>query len=140
MMYNSKIYSILVADDDSEEIELLIESFENQNQFKINFIAKNGLELVDYVAQHSTAIDIVISDMFMPAMNGIEAIEKLQADNLLDNVLTVVFSNTVNIENNDKFKATNNLKFYTKPASISEYNNLPSKLLTLLQTMQFNTF
>ncbi len=134
-MYNSKIYSILVADDDSEEIELLVESFENQNQFKINFIAKNGLELVDYVAQNSTAIDIVISDMFMPAMNGIEAIEKLRADNLLDNVLTVVFSNTVNIENNEKFKASNNLKFYTKPSSISEYNNLPSKLLTLLQTM-----
>lgn len=133
-MQNSKIYSILIADDDFEEIELLVESFEGQHQFQINYIAKNGLELVDYVTQNPNNIDVVISDMFMPAMNGIEAIEKLKAENLLTNTLTVIFSNTVNIENNDKFKSTENLKFYTKPSSITEYNNLPAKLLDLMHS------
>lgn len=133
-MQNSKIYSILVADDDFEEIELLVESFENQRQFQINYIAKNGLEMVDYVTQNPNNIDVVISDMFMPAMNGIEAIEKLKSENLLRDTLTVIFSNTVNIENNDKFKSTDTLKFYTKPSSITEYNNLPAKLLDLIQS------
>lgn len=138
-MSTSQPYSILIADDDSDEIELLMESFENQSQFKIEFVAKNGLEFVDYMKRNPNSIDVAISDMFMPALTGIEAIQELEANNLLDRTLAVIFSNTINIENNPRFKATDKLKFYTKPSSIAEYKNFPSKLLQLLAKFESTT-
>lgn len=132
-MNNAKIYSLLIADDDSDEIEFLQESFQQNKQFKIAYIAKNGVELLDYITNNPDSIDVIISDMFMPAMTGLEAVERLIADDLGGEILTIIFSNTVNVENQDKFISTEKLKFYTKPSSIAEYDNLPSKLLRMLQ-------
>ena len=132
-MYTTGTYSLLLADDDSDEIEFLVESFANHPKFKIDFIAKNGIEVVDYLTKNPNSIDIIISDMFMPAMTGLEALQKLTDKNLVPNTLTVIFSNTVNVENQEKFKCTELLKFYTKPCSIAEYEALPEKLLSLLQ-------
>ena len=132
-MKSNKIYSVLLADDDSDEIELLVESFENQDRFKIVFVAKNGVEVVDYITENPNTVDIIISDMFMPAMTGLEAVENLISSNLIEETLTVIFSNTVNVENQEKFAATRLLKFYTKPSSITEYNTLPEKLINVFQ-------
>lgn len=132
-MNNAKIYSLLIADDDSDEIEFLQESFQQNKQFKIAYIAKNGVELLDYITNNPDSIDVIISDMFMPAMTGLEAVERLRAYDLAGEILTIIFSNTVNVENQDKFVSTEKLKFYTKPSSIVEYDNLPSKLLKMLQ-------
>ena len=132
-MYNTRTYSLLLADDDSDEIEFLVESFENHDQFKVAYIAKNGVELVEYIKENPNSVDIIISDMFMPAMTGLEALQKLNEKNLISETLTVIFSNTVNVENEDKFKSSDLLKFYTKPCSILEYQLLPEKLLNLMQ-------
>ena len=133
IMNTNKTYSVLLADDDSDEIELLVESFEDQDRFKIVFVAKNGVEVVDYITENPNTVDIIISDMFMPAMTGLEALEKLMSSNLVKETLTVIFSNTVNVENQEKFAATRLLKFYTKPSSITEYNRLPEKLINIFE-------
>jgi len=72
-------YTILVAEDEEVNymyIEALIDKKTN-NQFKL-LHAVNGKEAVDLCLQNN-AVDIVLMDIKMPVMNGLEAAQKIKA-------------------------------------------------------------
>lgn len=65
-------YKIAIVDDHSlfaESLQSLIDNFEN---FKVDYIVKNGQELVDKLAYKKYHPDIILLDINMPYMNGIQ--------------------------------------------------------------------
>lgn len=135
MSYNNK-YSVIIVDDDPEEIDLLITSFSSHDSFSIMTTIENGQHLIDFFTQNNTKPDIIVTDMFMPIMNGIDAVLKLHELKILNNTLVTVISTTVNKSTEEKLADIPKVAFYNKPATYNEYIELPEKLAQILRNQK----
>ena len=84
-------YRILVVDD-SEIIRGVVRKSVNMSGLAVDVIfeAGNGVEALKTL--ESEWIDIVFADLNMPEMNGMELVQKMSADNLLESIPVVVVS------------------------------------------------
>lgn len=71
-MRNNQI-TILYVDD--EDINLLVFEKNFERQFSV-MTAQSGVDGLTHLHQYADEIDVVVSDMKMPAMNGVEFIRK----------------------------------------------------------------
>lgn len=85
--------NILVVDDEKEIREMLSRHFRMQ-EYTVD-VAGNGKEALDVLAEKR--IDIVITDIMMPGMNGIELLEHIKNDAPMIHV--VVITGYVTLEN-----------------------------------------
>ncbi|HPE83445.1 MAG: response regulator transcription factor [Aequorivita sp.] len=73
-------YSVVVVDDHfllSQAIGGLVQKFDN---FDVLYLCKNGKELLDKFEDPKNIPDLVLMDIKMPILNGIETAEKLKKD------------------------------------------------------------
>jgi len=74
------MYKVVVVDDHtllSQAIGDLVSRFEN---FETNYLCKNGQELLDKCKNEAFVPDIVLMDVNMPILNGIETTQILKND------------------------------------------------------------
>lgn len=86
-MKNSDI-KILLVDDEPDILEIVGYNLKNEG-YKI-YTAKNGVEAVESAKKHEP--HLIILDIMMPEMDGIEACEKIRATKGLENVLITFFT------------------------------------------------
>jgi two-component system alkaline phosphatase synthesis response regulator PhoP len=86
-MKNSDI-RILLVDDEPDILEIVGYNLKNEG-YKI-YTAKNGIEAVEKAKKHIP--HLIILDIMMPEMDGIEACEKIRASKGLENVLITFFT------------------------------------------------
>jgi excisionase family DNA binding protein len=67
--------TILVADDDRDVREVLAEALEGPARRVLQ--ARNGLEAVQWVA--ATPVDLVVLDLLMPELDGVESFRRIHA-------------------------------------------------------------
>lgn len=72
---NSSQKKILVVDDDETLREILVDVFEDENY--LVDVAANGTVALELMSENY--YDLLLTDMFMPEMNGIELILKCQS-------------------------------------------------------------
>ena len=80
-----KIKTVLLVDDDVVLLQSLVVLLESAGNFKV-FSAQNGLDGLHTL--RTTSIDIVITDVKMPVMNGIEFFAQICLENIK---MTVIF-------------------------------------------------
>lgn len=68
---------ILVVDDEPEVLEMACSALEMRG-YTVTF-CRNGREALEYYQQHAAEVDLVISDVVMPEMNGGELLTKLRS-------------------------------------------------------------
>jgi len=94
-----KIFKIIIVDDDLDDHYLMKDAMK-QLGYPFEIIALyNGLELLEYFEAHAKQgtkqfIDFIVMDINMPTMNGISALLKLKADNLLQQIPVFMLSTT----------------------------------------------
>jgi len=86
-MKNSDI-KILLVDDEPDILEIVGYNLKNEG-YKI-YTAKNGIEAIESAKKHNP--HLIILDIMMPEMDGIEACEKIRATKGLENVLITFFT------------------------------------------------
>ncbi|MDO9036886.1 MAG: response regulator transcription factor [Lutibacter sp.] len=86
-MKNSDI-RILLVDDEPDILEIVGYNLKNEG-YKI-YTAKNGIEAIEKAKKHEP--HLIILDIMMPEMDGIEACEKIRATKGLENVLITFFT------------------------------------------------
>ena len=86
-MKNADI-KILLVDDEPDILEIVGYNLKNEG-YQI-FTAKNGIEAIKIA--NKTIPHLIILDIMMPEMDGIEACEKIRATKRLENVLVTFFT------------------------------------------------
>ena len=69
---------ILVVEDEPHIREMLAEMLEGQN-FEV-ITASNGQEALDWLREHNYEVDLIITDVVMPKMDGVELYRHLQRE------------------------------------------------------------
>lgn len=73
--------NMLIIDDEISCIKKLISSiFKNEENVRLLDIATNGIEALEILDKNK--VDIILLDLKMPKMNGVELIEKLESKKL----------------------------------------------------------
>lgn len=86
-----EIKTILIVDDSSTSRMILRRCFKIAGFNKVEFIsAKNGLEALDIVEREP--IDLIVTDINMPKLNGENLIKKLSGDGRLKKIAVIVIS------------------------------------------------
>jgi len=89
-------------------------------------IAENGIEALEMIV--SSDYDIVLMDIYMPKMNGIEAIEKIRnfPGKKYQNLPVIALTAVTEIQENERISKTYFNDFLTKPFESEKLKNLIS--------------
>ena len=89
------MYKVLIVEDDPM-VAMIIEQYVCRNKnFCVQKTCRNGQEALDYLeaAQGGDKIDLVIMDVFMPLLNGVETLKKIREKKLDCEVIMVTAAN-----------------------------------------------
>jgi CheY-like chemotaxis protein len=123
---NSSSLNILLVEDDEVDVMNVKRAFDKNHIMNPLFVAGNGVEALRMLREGEvpTGRRIVLLDLNMPRMNGIEFLRVLRADPDLS-ATTVVVLTTSNNER-DKIEAydLNVAGYLVKPVTFSEFSEL----------------
>ena len=117
-----KLVNILLVEDDEVDVMNVKRAFSKNSIKNDLFVAGNGVEALEMLRGAIVPLPrIIILDINMPKMNGIEFLKELRADESLKNIS--VFVMTTSNEDSDKINAYNlNVAGYIlKPLSFEKF-------------------
>ena len=117
-----KLVNILLVEDDEVDVMNVKRAFTKNNIKNELFVAGNGVEALDMLRSSIIPLPrIIILDINMPKMNGIEFLKIIREDENLKNIS--VFVMTTSNEDSDKINAYNlNVAGYIlKPLSFEKF-------------------
>ena len=123
---NKKVH---LADDDEDDRALLREAFEEVHSGVQVVESEDGLELIDKLKNEKDLSDaVIVIDMNMPKMNGIETIQAIKKDPKLAEIPTVMLSTSDNPELIKKAMGVGVDQFLTKPNSFRALIDIAKKI------------
>lgn len=131
-MVELKDLHIIIAEDDYEDGEIVQQSFTNHPAFAKVDMVNNGKELIDFLLAAPTKPHIILTDINMPILNGIEALYKICSDPRLSTIPSFAYSTTINPVYEAKCLKLGVKGFLIKPFTISGFDEIPVKILETL--------
>ena len=110
--------NILVVDDSALMRRVICDIINTDSNFQAKDTCRDGLEA--YERLKTTSYDGVVLDVNMPRMDGLQLLEKLQAENIKANVIMVSTLTTKDAEVTILALERGAIDFVTKPTNISE--------------------
>jgi CheY-like chemotaxis protein len=113
---------VLYADDDQDDIELVVESFKKFSQNVEVYTFENGAELLSYadgLTKEDTRPCLVILDINMPMVNGKQTLLRLKKLDAFKKVPVILFSTSA-MSSDKTFAESNGAGFVTKPLNIQQ--------------------
>lgn len=121
---------ILVVDDEEDVQSLFQQKFRKEirsNIFEFSF-AFSGEEALTYLAQHASEVVMILSDINMPGMSGIELLKTIRADHPAAPPQVMMITAYGDSKNHDEAMMLGADDFLTKPVNFIE---LKEKLLLI---------
>lgn len=112
--------NILIVDDSALMRRVISDIIESDERFVVCDVASNGLEAFDKITLNPKRYDVVLLDINMPKMNGIEFMELV---NRMKLKLTVIVISTIAVEGaaeTIRLLELGAFDFVTKPNSLAE--------------------
>jgi CheY-like chemotaxis protein len=135
LMKNQLPY-ILLADDDPDDREALIQPFIRQNPGVRVLCADNGRQLLDFLENcPSTELPVLIlMDYKMPILTAAEILEKLAGDIRYAGILKLVWSTSSRAEFVDRCLRHGASHYFTKPNSLHELEKIVDRITRVFRT------
>ena len=119
--------NILLVEDDEVDVMNVQRAFKKNNITNPLYLASNGLEALSILRGSNKQINIpqvrriILLDLNMPKMNGIEFLRELRADEQLQSIPVIVL--TTSNEDKDKVEAykLNVAGYILKPVTFSNF-------------------
>ncbi len=127
--------TILLVDDEPDLEDLVVQKFRRQiREGAMNFLfARDGIEALS-VVEANGGIDMVLSDINMPRMDGLSLLQKLQeADEKLSTVIVSAYGDMANIRTAMNRGA---FDFLTKPIDFADLETTIAKTIRHVETLR----
>lgn len=122
---------IVCLDDDPDDRELLTSAIKDvDSSFKV-INGDNGIKgmyILEQLKQIGQTPCLIILDLNMPLMDGVETLSEIKKDEVLGNIPVVVFT-TSSMEKNNSFFARHNVPVVIKPV---KYGSIVEQVRELL--------
>lgn len=114
---------IMIADDDEEDIELLMSALKECPE-KINVsAARNGLALLEILEQGCVP-DLIVLDLNMPYMNGYKCLGAIRRNQKYNQVPVMILSTSL-LKSDIDFCLSSGANYYAvKPSNLADLKNL----------------
>ena len=123
---------IVIAEDDEDDRFIIENAFRRDPQFATVDLVRNGRELLEYLRKKNSRPDVILTDINMPVMDGLQALEEIRSDQELRSIPAFVYSTTVNPAYQLKCLELGTRGYLTKPNSLQDFNLIPGKIVELL--------
>jgi len=114
---------VFLVEDNQALIDIYTITFKHQN-FQIE-IARDGIECLQRVKTINP--NIILLDVMMPKMNGIQTLEKLKADPETKNIPVIMLSNIVEVNEENQAKQLGALQYIIKS------HHLPMEIVNIVK-------
>lgn len=117
-MKGSPAHSVFIADDDEDDRLLLRYAFAEHSPECHLLFAEDGLALLDALSEAETEPCLIILDLNMPRINGLEALQLLRHSPLYSNKPIVILTTSNEAIDRQHAFALGANEFLTKPLSM----------------------
>jgi len=122
-------FCILYVEED-EALKTLFKNFISRSKYKVKLhLASNGFE--GLVALGKSKVDLLITDLKMPGMNGFEMIHHLQTDDEFKDLKIIVFTSMGEQEISEHGGLPSHMQVITKPVPLDQIGLLIDSLILL---------
>ena len=117
--------TVVVAEDDEDDRLLIEEAFRANCQCLTLHFTKDGVELLEYLTTNEVSKPcLILIDLNMPRMGGIEAVEKIKSNDKLKDIPIIVLT-TSNDEDTIALSYCSGANSYIrKPMSFSQLEHI----------------
>ena len=125
---------ILIAEDDEDDADLICEIFNNNLNFGKVSLVTNGGELINFLKDTANEKpDVILTDINMPILNGIEALHEILNNNDLKNIPCFVYSTSINHSYKEKCDVLGVKGYLIKPYSYEVFAEIPKTILSSIE-------
>lgn len=124
---------ILIAEDDIDDGEIIVDCFRDHHDFSKVTWVKNGRELLDFLRTTQEKVNVILTDINMPLISGIEALEEIFKDASLCDIPVFIYSSSINPIYERKCKELGGMGFLIKPYNLLELQNIPIQIVDILE-------
>jgi CheY-like chemotaxis protein len=122
----------LYADDDEDDLHFLEEFLPGADAGKDLVNVRDGFSVIDFlqnIKKGDSYPSLIILDINMPRLSGIETLDLLKTDDLYRLIPVVMFTTTFN-KTDDDFCTRLGVDIISKPLSYSHWNPIVKRLCT----------
>lgn len=124
---------LLIVDDDVDLVDLLVDHFERDARFEVRSV-NNGFGAGMQIKEFRP--DLVVLDVMLPDINGMEVCQLVRRDKLMDNVKIVCISGMVEEDKIQKLREAGADEFMRKPFDV---DTLMTRVCQLLEVEPAST-
>ncbi len=126
------VKTLLHIDDDADDRELLGAVMQRVAPELKLIGAENGLKALEMLQQYETETlpCMIVLDLNMPYLNGIQTFERIKADPQLRDIPLVIFSTSESPADKALF-SKGGIPFFTKPVDFSAMEGIASRIANL---------
>jgi CheY-like chemotaxis protein len=126
---------IIIAEDDDDDQWIVGQSFRGNTHYSRIDLLSNGLQLVEFLRNEDNPLpDAILTDINMPLLDGIQALQQIAADPRLQHIPTFVYSTSINPVYEAKCRELGIRGYLVKPYEIAEYDLIPTQILKKLES------
>jgi len=127
---NEEKVDVVIVEDDPNDAELIMRVFRKHHMVNQIVLLKDGAEALDFFfgGRASDHPKIVLLDLKLPKVNGIEVLQRLKADERTKDIPVVVLTSSAESQDiRDAYQYGAN-SYVTKPIRFEEFANAVSEL------------
>lgn len=121
---------ILLAEDDEDDQELIRLAFAKVTTRHTFKVVSNGQQLLESLFSHAGLPCLIIIDLNMPVLNGIQTLMALQKEPRFERVPKVVLTTSQNDDNKKKSFSSGAIDYFVKPSTMKDFVATAQKMLT----------
>ena len=122
--------SIALAEDDSDDQLLFTEALKQVSQESVLHTMPNGMFLLDFLEERRASLpDVIVLDVNMPGMSGIECLKIIRKTTGLDHLPVIIMSTSTNHKTIDDAFASGANSYAVKPGKFDDLKKIVGKIV-----------
>ena len=132
---NNKTYKVLIVEDDPMVAMINEQYVCKNNNFSVVAKCKNGQDALDFLKENK--VDLIVLDIFMPYMDGIETLKKIRESKIDSDVIMVTAANDTSTLEETMYLGV--LDFLIKPFAYERFQIALEKFLNKKKMLNENS-